>query len=392
MTRFVFIGCSLVGMGCGGMQDAFLYKADLTPTAQERVLTFPHRQIFMDEDNSTMFGLKEHPCKRIEFVEENSIEGDNHLAIEWSQNDDCNYLGVGFPWAQYAGKNLQSIEGIAAIQFHLRLDTGSVSKVPMLFSLVDYGGNQAYAKINLLNVEGQKLDDTWRKVHLPLLAFKAASKGVNLKNIKELRIEFQREGFVHLDAIQLVPFRHEAEVLASRGSVCQGFPIPLDSTKLSWGLNGESGTAKWVDDGLGSALELDYDGTNDFKGWDAFGIALNEWEALDMSALYRASALTFELHGQWTPLTFAIWSTHGTPRKIQKVLSDEHCIQTLDDVWQCALPIKGFGQFDRLEWGGTREVRVTMKESTQTRLCEFKWEEYRGNPSKPELWLERRMR
>ena len=52
------------------------------------------------------------------------------------------------------------------------------------------------------------------------------------------------------------------------------------------GLNGESGTAKWVDDGLGSALELDYDGTNDFKGWDAFGIALNEWEALDMSALY----------------------------------------------------------------------------------------------------------
>ena len=126
-------------------------------------------------------------------------------------------------------KNLQSIEGIAAIQFHLRLDTGSVSKVPMLFSLVDYGGNQAYAKINLLNVEGQKLDDTWRKVHLPLLAFKAASKGVNLKNIKELRIEFQREGFVHLDAIQLVPFRHEAEVLASRGSVCQGFPIPLDS-------------------------------------------------------------------------------------------------------------------------------------------------------------------
>ena len=164
MTRLVFIGCSLVGMGCGGMQDAVLYKADLTPTAQERVLTFSHRQIFMDEDNSTMFGLKEHPCKRIEFVEENSIEGDNHLAIEWSQNDDCNYLGVGFPWAQYAGKNLQSIEGIAAIQFHLRLDTGSVSKVPMLFSLVDYGGNQAYAKINLLNVEGQKLDDTWRKV------------------------------------------------------------------------------------------------------------------------------------------------------------------------------------------------------------------------------------
>ena len=61
MKRLVAIGYSLVWMGCGSMQDACLYEVDLTPTEEERVLMFPHRQIFMDQDNSTMFGWKEHP-------------------------------------------------------------------------------------------------------------------------------------------------------------------------------------------------------------------------------------------------------------------------------------------------------------------------------------------
>ena len=71
----------------------------------------------------------------------------------------------------------------------------------MFFSLVDYGGRQATSKINLLNVEGQRLDEEWRTAHIPLATFRAAAKGLNLENVKELRIEFQREGHVHLDAI-----------------------------------------------------------------------------------------------------------------------------------------------------------------------------------------------
>ena len=96
----------------------------------------------------------------------------------------------------------------------------------MFFSLVDYGGKQANTKINLLNVDGKRIDDTWRVVHIPLSSFHAASKGVNLENIKELRIEFQRQGFVHLDAIQIVPFLHEERKLRHEGLFAEACPLP----------------------------------------------------------------------------------------------------------------------------------------------------------------------
>ena len=86
-------------LGCGTMQDMPLYDLDLRPTAEERVLNYVHRDIYLDEANSLMFGHKSHPCKRVDVVREGSAEGADHLRVEWSQTDSCRYLGVGFPWA-----------------------------------------------------------------------------------------------------------------------------------------------------------------------------------------------------------------------------------------------------------------------------------------------------
>ena len=82
-------------LGCGTMQDMPLYDLDLRPTAEERVLNHVHRDIYLDEANSIMFGQKPHPCKRVEVVE-GSAEGADHVRVEWSQSDSCRYLGVGF--------------------------------------------------------------------------------------------------------------------------------------------------------------------------------------------------------------------------------------------------------------------------------------------------------
>ena len=117
----------------------------------------------------------------------------------------------------------------------------------MFFSLVDYGGRQAASKINLLNVEGQRLDEEWRTVRIPLATFRAADKGLNLENVKELRIEFQREGHVHLDAIQIVPFHHEGTLLEARGKdIYQELPLVMNARNQWWGLNG-SRTMGWAE-------------------------------------------------------------------------------------------------------------------------------------------------
>ena len=389
MRELTAIGIAMLWMGCGSIPEVTLYDVDLTPTVEEQVRNFPHRHVFMDSDNSTMFGVKNHPCKRVKFIQENSVEGKDHISIEWNQTDSCRYLGIGFPWANYAGKNLRLIEDVAALQFHLRLDSGSASKVPMFFSLVDYGGKQANTKINLLNVDGKRIDDTWRIVHIPLSSFHAALKGVNLENIKELRIEFQRQGFVHLDAIQIVPFHHEERKLTSRGSVCRSLPVALDENQLWWGVGGNP-AVQWVDRGDGSSLSLNYNRDGLDREWNGFGVALNDWEVLDMSQVFSASALTFQLHGQWAPMTFGIYSAKGSPRSIQSVLGQEHCVQTADALWSCAMPIKNFNRHDELDWSAARELRVTMMNDIQTKMVEFRWEEYRGNPLKVQKWIERK--
>ena len=39
-------------------------------------------------------------------------------------------------------------------------------------------------------------------------------------------------------------------------------------------------------------------------------------------------------------MTFGIYSAKGSPRSIQSVLGKEHCVQTADALWSCAMPIK----------------------------------------------------
>lgn len=383
---FIFGICALGWLGCDSMQEVSLYEVDLTPTPEQLVSSYPYRYVYLDSCNSNLFGHRSHPCKRVEFVKDNSVEGEDHLSIAWHQGDSCRYLGVGFPWANYVGKNLKNLEQIAALQFHIRLDSGSVSKIPMFFSLVDYGGRQATSKINLLNVEGQKLDEEWRTAHIPLATFRASEKGLNLENVKELRIEFQREGHVHLDAIQIVPFHHEGKFLEHRGEdVCEELPLVMNARNLWWGLNG-SETMGWAEGE--EFLALHYDKTGPQRDWNSCGVALNQWEALDMSEVYSSSALTFQLHGQFSPLNFSIWSATGAPRQIRQRLSLDHCLQLEEDIWSCAIPIKQFDQHEQFNWSATREVRLTVTEDVDAKMHELQWSEYRGNPNKVLRWIE----
>ena len=146
-------------MGCGSIPEVTLYDVDLTPTVEEQVRNFPHRHVFMDSDNSTMFGVKNHPCKRVNSFKRTRLKERSHFhRVE--PNGRLSLPRHRLSMGQLRGKNLRLIEDVAALQFHLRLDSGSVSKVPMFFSLVDYGGKQANTKINLLNVDGKRIDDT----------------------------------------------------------------------------------------------------------------------------------------------------------------------------------------------------------------------------------------
>ena len=233
-------------LGCGTMQDMPLYDLDLRPTAEERVLNHVHRDIYLDEGNSIMFGQKPHPCKRVEVVREGSAEGADHVRVEWSQSDSCRYLGVGFPWANYMGKNLRPLEKVAAIQCHIKLEQGTASKVPMFFSLIDYAGRQPPPKSTCLTwrVKPSTTNGERHTFHCP-------------RFVRPRGGEFgEHQGAAHrvsAGRVRASRWHSDCAIRASRREVSQkpgrmgALPLDLGRSKLWWGIqeNAPSSSVFW---------------------------------------------------------------------------------------------------------------------------------------------------
>ena len=63
--------------------------------------------------------------------------------------------------------------------------------------------------------------------------------------------------------------------------------------KINFGGEWRQSAVQWVHRGDGSSLSLNYNRDGLDKEWNGFGVALNDWEVLDMSQVFSASALTF---------------------------------------------------------------------------------------------------
>ena len=199
ITLAILIFCSL---SCGNMRDVSIYEPSKSVSAFEQ---FPHKILFTNSEENGLWGIKNNTCKEVSFKTINSYIGKDHIYIKWNASK-CNYIGMGLKWGNYKGKNLKPIIESTAIELRVRIDSGELSNVPMFFILEDYSGKQCRAKINYLDLEGGKIDTQWRRIRIPLQAFNYEKRGVNMSNIKELRLEFQRNGHLHIDNIIMLEF------------------------------------------------------------------------------------------------------------------------------------------------------------------------------------------
>ena len=86
---------------------------------------------------------------------------------------------------------------------------------------------------------GGKIDAEWRRIRIPLQAFNYEKRKVNMSNIKELRLEFQRKGDLHIDNIIIVPHEHNYKKTKNTFvKVLETYPIRIGAGKeYWWGIN-----------------------------------------------------------------------------------------------------------------------------------------------------------
>ena len=396
-------------ISCDSLKTVYLYDEIIED--KDPVEAFEYKDIFIDSKISGVWGIKKDDCKTISLDTINNFIGRDHLHLLWDDNLGCKYLGFGFSWGNYKSKNLVSIIDQAAIEFALRIDSGSVNKIPLFFSLVDYSGNNCFSKINVLGIDGQIIDQKWRKVIIPLSTFKYQKKGVNISNIKELRIQLQRQGDVHIDGLKIVPHYHNYKVVQSDFSFSfSDFPVLLgNQKKYWWGVNElysdnlkfttnssfQKQSEQLLTDSLNIlpefqislSLAVNYDKNAVGNKWNNFGFPLNKWEFADLSAIYTSSAIHFKIRGSVVPkMQINLGSYAGKLKRINKIIDSSNIVKIGDDLHSVYIPIKSFKNYDLLDWTKIKDIKFKFLESTNIEIGDFKIIEFRGNPNSPNKW------
>ena len=394
----------LLCFSCNYMKEISLYE----PSEEEEpnsVEKFSQKVIFLDSASSGIWGTNEHSCKQISFNSENNYTSKDHLHIRWNKTEACKYLGMGFTWDSYKKKNLNPVLDNGAIQLMIRTDSGSYTKPPIFFSLVDYSGKQCITKINYLGIEGGEIDTSWTKITIPLQTFNYAQRGVNMSNIKELKIEFQRKGSIHLDDIRIVSHQHNYK--KSNENFRKTFteqPINIGTEKeYWWGINPRySNNFTFISNTeftselalkkqkviklpsvLSEALNVTFN-ANKNQIWNNFGFAIYKWKHVDLATIYSSSAIQFKIKANKIPkLKTTILSYSGKTRAIHTVVTEKNYSKIQEGYYKVCIPLKSFSNFKQLNWSDLKEIRFKLLENSNFKIGDFKIIEFRGNPQKP---------
>ena len=164
-----------------------------------------------------------------------------------------------------------------------------------------------------------------------------------MSNIKELRLEFQRKGDLHIDNIKIVPYNYN--YIKSKDKFTKSFDShPQDlgvGKEYWWGINTKySSSLKFGNSFKNESVVVDYPESKDLK-WNTFGFSPFQWMHLDISSIYRTSAIKFKIKANELPkLKVFLFSYKGKKRRLQIVLNDNNFINRGDGIYDYYLPLK----------------------------------------------------
>lgn len=396
MKRWFCIGWASIALaGCSQFNAVTLYNND---TSEVHPLDyFDQAMIFHDSQASVVTGLRNTTCKEVRFEQGNSFGGEDHMSIEWDASRGCNFIGIQIPWASYAAKDLTPLLDCAAIEMAIRLEEGSLTNIPMFFGLVDYAGRQCMTKINFLGMDDGVLDTSWRKVRIPLRAFNYERRGVNMAKIKELKIEFQRKGHVHIDEVQIVRYEHHYPIEPDQSiDVVAELPWKIGTTPEEWwGINprysrsflfGEEQNASNSNQAEPMIIQAEVN-TDLPDAWDQFGVSFSAWKRVDLASLHTTAALSFDLTCAEMPeLVISIHAFSGQRRQLRVQLQSHQLVARGENQFRAYIPIRSIPDFESLDWSALKEVRFRVKESARFDFANLRLIEFRGNPQNPVAW------
>lgn len=163
-------------------------------------------------------------------------EQSSYLSLEWNEmKEDCDWVGFGFGWSSWLGKDMLYVVDTLAIELIIRSTGEDLSNLPWAFGIEDYSGEQAWLGYNKKFLRAEKISKEWTKVEMPLPYFPFEANEVNLRNVKQLLIQVFATGTIEIKSIQLIPFSRQLKKQASTSS--KDLSISIDGNLDDWASN-----------------------------------------------------------------------------------------------------------------------------------------------------------
>lgn len=206
---------------CSVFKPNHFYEEASDDAGKPHIAGFEALSIYSDQLSSENWHTQEPAALKIKAETEQVFSGTQAISIEWNkQAVAVNWLGMGFGWLNWSGKNFESILDKAALSFRVKSKKGMMNGLPWAIGFEDFSGTQAWSGVTPNFVkEGSIRDDAWSEVLIPLSSFPFETRGVEISSIKQLIVQFESSGKVWVDEVRLVPFnakgRSMHELMAS---------------------------------------------------------------------------------------------------------------------------------------------------------------------------------
>ncbi|NND95250.1 MAG: hypothetical protein HKN45_10315 [Flavobacteriales bacterium] len=201
--------------GCIAQMEVFDQQSDQSEIPH--IGNFYATTVYEDHMSDEVWVSPLPSCITLKTQSEKVYSGDKALHVVWDKGAAaCDWIGIGFGWDGWSGKNLGYIYDRSAIRFRMRTDGKPLNSLPVAMGLECYDGTSAWVGFNRKMIQGDQIGQEWTDVIIPILAFNWGEMDADITNIKQLQIEFQASGNLYIDNVEIIEYDKS---LRSRGNI-----------------------------------------------------------------------------------------------------------------------------------------------------------------------------
>ncbi|MEZ4798632.1 MAG: hypothetical protein R2809_02410 [Flavobacteriales bacterium] len=202
----VIVAFTITWTSCVQLSPLGLYDESTGQQDAKNINGFYQISIFKDDFGADVWFTKEPKCIQVENEKSVVYSGSGAIHVTWNkQAGGCPWMGMGFGWDGWTGKDFSQIIDSAAVSFWVRTEDKPMKALPWAIGFEDFVGNQQWRGVTDEVVVNGPIGKDWTQVKIPLKTFYFEKSPIDIYSIKQMMLQFESNGNVWIDNVELVP-------------------------------------------------------------------------------------------------------------------------------------------------------------------------------------------